>query len=54
MELSKDEKKVIVIALKQHLEEVKNAETFSNQDIKWFAGEKRYDDFVNNIIKKLK
>ncbi len=54
MELSEDEKKIIVVALKKHLEEVEKTEKFPNQDFRMFAGEIKYVDFVNNLIKKLK
>jgi len=53
MNLTEDEKKVIRLVLKKHLEEVKQTEGDTNQDLVSLAKEVKYEDFVKNIIKKL-
>ncbi len=54
MELTKDEKKVIITALKKHLEEVEKTEKFRYQNIKMIEGQMKYVDFVKNLLTKLK
>ncbi|MFC1752384.1 hypothetical protein ACFL96_03205 [Thermoproteota archaeon] len=53
MNLTSDEKKVIKVALKRHLEEVQKHEGDVGQDIRELAIEANYEDFVKDIIKKL-
>ncbi|MFC1691418.1 hypothetical protein ACFL0W_04530 [Nanoarchaeota archaeon] len=53
IKLTKDEKKLIVIALKRHLEEVKQNEKLKYQQVQLLAVEKKYEEFVEDIIKKL-
>lgn len=53
MELEKDEKKAIRIALQKHLDEVIDNEGVINEDVRALAGEARYEDFIRGIIKKL-
>ncbi|MFO8015599.1 MAG: hypothetical protein R6U32_00695 [Candidatus Woesearchaeota archaeon] len=54
MNLTEDEKKVIITALNKHVEEVRENENIVGQDIRELAGEHRYEDFVEGIIGKLK
>jgi hypothetical protein len=54
MELSKDERQVIITALQKHLEEVKRAEHLGDQSFGVFASEVKYDDIVQTIIDKLR
>jgi hypothetical protein len=54
MELTIDEKQIIVLALQQHLEEVKKAENLGDQSFGMFASEVKYDDIVQAIIDKLR
>lgn len=53
MNLTENEKKVIIEALKRHLKDVKESEGEIGQNIIDFAGETKYEQFVENIIKKL-
>ncbi len=53
MNLTKDEKKAVKIALQKHLEEVIENEGMINEDVRFLAGEARYEDFLRGIIKKL-
>ena len=54
MELKSDEKKLLRIILKKHLDEVKGNEHLLNQQAAVFAAEAKYEDFVDRLLKKLK
>ncbi|MBI4154526.1 hypothetical protein HY498_00365 [Candidatus Woesearchaeota archaeon] len=51
-ELKKEEKELIRKVLKKHLEEIHRNEKLT-EDLRLLAAEVKYDDFVENIIKKL-
>lgn len=51
--LTKNEKDLIITLLRQHLDEVRNAEKMPNQQLIDFAAEVEYDRFLENIIQKI-
>jgi hypothetical protein len=53
MELTSEEKKLIVSMLQRHLSEVKAAESLPKDYVAELGIEINYDVFVTNIIKKL-
>ncbi|MFH0751983.1 MAG: hypothetical protein V1914_00095 [archaeon] len=53
MELKTDEKKLLLILLKDHLKEVAANTKLLNQQAAVFAAEAKYEDFVEDLIKKL-
>lgn len=53
MELRSDERKLLAILLKQHLDEVRGNEQLLNQQAVVFAAEAKYEDFVERLLKKL-
>jgi len=53
MDLTSQEKEVIVSILKKHIAEVENTEHMANQMAAEFAGEVKYDEFLKGIITKM-
>jgi len=53
IELKKEEKELVRKVLKRHLDEIHRNEKLLDQDLKILAAELKYDNFVENIIKKL-
>tara|TARA_Y100000310_G_scaffold293782_1_gene323630 strand:+ start:2066 stop:2230 length:165 start_codon:yes stop_codon:yes gene_type:complete len=53
MELTNEEKQLILGILKQHLEEVDNNEKLPDQSLAMLSAEVKYSDFIQNIINKL-
>lgn len=53
MNLTNDEKKLIISILKTHLDQVKKNEKLPSDYAVELAIEAKYEDFLDNIIKKL-
>lgn len=53
MSFTENEKRVIKMVLERHLEDVRKAEAEIGQDMIDLAGEAKYEQFVENIIKKI-
>ncbi len=54
MKLSKNEKDLLIDLLKSHLDEIKELESSPDDYFLQFAGEVKYDRFIQGIIDKLK
>jgi peptide subunit release factor 1 (eRF1) len=54
MELNDSTREQVLSIIEQHLDEVKGVERLHDQGISMFAGEVRYEDFLEGIIQKLK
>ena len=54
MDLTKDEKKLIVDLLDIHLKELKDLEKLPGQEAKSIGAEVKYEDMIKGIMKKLK
>jgi hypothetical protein len=53
MDLTSQEKKLIVSLIKKHLDEVKKNEELPKDYVAELGIELKYDEFLSNIIKKL-
>lgn len=53
MSLTKEEKEIIVQILKLHKKEVQDTEKIPSSQVQFLAGERKYEEVLSNIIKKL-
>lgn len=54
MTLANNEKKFLIGLLKEKLEEIKVDDNFTNVPLSLVSSEIKYEDFINDLIKKLK
>jgi hypothetical protein len=53
MILDKNEKALLASLLKEHIDEVKSTVRIPNQDLLELAGEIKYEEFLEGILRKL-
>ena len=54
MELTKNEKEVLIHLLKAHISEIDEANDTPNLPFKVFAAEEKYEEFLRRLLDKLK
>ncbi|MFH2028718.1 MAG: hypothetical protein ABIJ08_06260 [Nanoarchaeota archaeon] len=54
MNLTKDEKETIRFLIEKQLKEVENEEVLRDVSPKFLAADVKYDEFLKNLLKKIK